>query len=147
MVRNTGWRSDWSMRSDGLTIRWPEVRIPWGKNLWVFQSQKCCADSLSMCLPSVCISTQTIYHVRTLNIMKSITRVRWIAEARKDPACTRLKCQNNQPVDCGHYTEEDDCNPIQLLGLKLNYAAFKPSDFIPVTDRLMRIAKYYALWI
>ena len=38
----------------------------------VFPSQKCCADSLSVCPTPVCIRKHTIDHVRTLKIMWSM---------------------------------------------------------------------------
>ena len=39
------------------------------KKLWVVPSQKCCADSLSVCPTPVCICTYKNDHVRTLKIL------------------------------------------------------------------------------
>ena len=39
------------------------------KNVWVFPSHKCCADSLSVCPIPVCIRTHKNKYVRTLKII------------------------------------------------------------------------------
>ena len=62
------------------------VRIPSGaqEKLWVFPSQKGCADSLSVCPTSVRIRMHTKDHVRTLYKEPVVhIRVRWIMETRK----------------------------------------------------------------
>ena len=58
------------------------------KNVKVFPSQKCCADSLSACPTPECIRTHKNDHVRTLRVLQPMSRVQWITETRKDPACT-----------------------------------------------------------
>ena len=72
-------------------IQWP--RQEHKKNLWVFLSQK------MLCRFAVCTCTHKNDHVCAhVKDPEVHVRVRWITEARKDPACTK-KWQNNQPVD------------------------------------------------
>ena len=58
--------------SVGLKIRWPEVRTPLGeqgKNWEFFLSQKCCADSPSVCPTPLWIRTHKNGYVCTLKIL------------------------------------------------------------------------------
>ena len=65
-----------ALRGNGVArlveIQRPEVQTPseaQEKFVRVFLSQKCCADSLSVCPTPVCIRTHKNEHIRTLKIL------------------------------------------------------------------------------
>ena len=66
-----------------------ECRQEHKKNVTSFPSQKCCADSLSVCPMPVRIRMHKNDHVRTYVKDPVVhVRVRWIPKTRKDLACT-----------------------------------------------------------
>ena len=92
--RLQGWRGGSVVRA--LDLRSKDLRFEPRQehkhNLWVFPSQKCCADSLSVCPTpphvSVRITTYARAHVKDLVVN---VRVSMIAETwEKNPACTLL---------------------------------------------------------
>ena len=62
----TGWRGCSIGRASDSRIKGPrfESRQEHKKNVLYFPSQKCCADSLSVCLSSVCIREWSRTHVK-----------------------------------------------------------------------------------
>ena len=65
----------------------------------VFLSQKCCADSLSVCPTPVCIRTHKNDHVRTIKILQSMSEYGGLQKHEK----TQHALKNNSSAGVSHH--------------------------------------------